>query len=574
MSNDKIIKKLNKNTSKEDVNTNTFLKLNLESKDRLLPSDEINKIINVGDRFDSERQKSTFYRLIGTIRPLISNPLFDIIGNNSWKIFNDIIFRDKTYPINNTISDDEDLNYNDSVKLNLKEINGWFGYFDPDIKKKSFCNFFDMEPTRNRFSFTPDINNNDKKNWELTITYPYSSDTKHFIVNNGLFIFDNISVLVSNRNMIALGTPVLHNLKVGDIIRLSGTSLDNEYTVVRLGLDDGTLQGYYFVIDTAGIPITIGFNSRFKKIFAGQESEYYFRLFKKIKTRNTNPIEQDDYEIYNLAFSQNIYNDQIYQLVFNEDIDVSNLIDNLGRPLSELYLSIFKTDSSDNNFSFTNLSSGLETPFMENLNKSNIPSFSYLTNVPVIHKIHNGGLLPIPSHIPLETNITISGNSFYGDVVEYNKYTLKESILGEVNYRFNTANREITTLSTLPAQGPRQEGYYYKAHHLIKIREFSTYIEQGDASTEGIPNYSEDLGDGRFLWRDLLPIGFNDAKEEILDYPFTNGCHYIYQNYCFALKRQDPFGLFGLYYYKFPADPLGDSMATNFKLINSSNDVC
>lgn len=573
MNDNRIIKRLNKNSSKESVNVNSFMKINLESKDKLLPSDEINKIVNVGDRFDFERQKSTFYRLIGTIRPLISNSLFNITGNNSWVMFNNNIFRDKTYPVNNSISDEEDLNFNDSIKNSLKEVDGWFGYFEPDFKKKSLCNFFDMEPNRNRFSFTPDITNNDKKNWELTITYPYSSDTTHFMINNGLFIFDNIPVIVSNRNMIALGTPVLHNLNVGDTIRLSGTTLDNDYTVVRLGLDDGTLQGYYFVIDVVSTSLTIGSNSRFKKVFAGKESQYYFRLFKKIKTKNNSVIEQDDYEIYNLAFNQNLFNDQIYQFVFNEDIDVSDLVDNLGRPLSEIYLSVFKTKSSDNNFSFGSVSSGFESPFMPQLNKSSVPSFSYLTNIPVIHKIHNGGVLPVPTHIPLETNITISGTSFYGDIVEYNSYTLKEVILGEINHRFNTTDREAATLSTLPAQGPRQEGYYYKAHHLIKIREFSSYIEQGDISTEGIPDYSEDLGDGRFLWRDILPIGFNDAKEEILDYPFTNGCHYIHQNYCFALKRQDAFAEWGLYYFRFPSDPYGNSMTDNFKLI-SSNNVC
>ena len=574
MNNERIIKKLNKTTSKESVNVDSFIKIDLESTNKLLPTTEINKIVNIGDRFDFERQQSSFYRLIGTFRPLVSNSLFNVLGNNSWNMFNNTIFRDKTYPVNNTISDEEDLNYNDSIKAHLKEIDGWFGYFDPDIKKKSFCNFFDMEPTRNRFSFTPDITNNDKKNWELTITYPYSSDTTHFMVNNGLFIFDNIPSVVSNRNMVALGTSVLHNLNVGDTIRLSGTTLDTDYTIVRLGLDDGTLQGYYFVIDTGGNSITIGSNSRFKKVFAGQESEYYFRLFKKIKTRNTSEIEIDDYEVYNLAFSQNIYNDQIYQFVFNEDIDVSDLTDNLGRPLSEIYLSIFKTTSSDSNFSFGSVSSGLETPFMSKLNDSKITSYSYLTNIPVIQKIHNGGLLPFPSHNPLEINLTVSGNSFYGDIVEYNKYTCKETILGEIQHRFNTTDRETTTLTTLPAQGARQEGYYYKAHHLIKIREFSTYIEQGDLSTEGVPIYAEDLGDGRFLWRDLLPIGFNDAKEELLDYPFVNGCHYIHQNYCFSLKRQDAFSQWNLYYYRFPADPLGDSLSDNFKLISTTNNIC
>jgi hypothetical protein len=36
----------------------------------------------------------------------------------------------------------------------------------------------------------------------------------------------------------------------------------------------------------------------------------------------------------------------------------------------------------------------------------------------------------------------------------------------------------------------------------------------------GIPDYATDLGDGRFLWRDILDIGFNENGSTIIDYPF------------------------------------------------------
>ena len=97
-------------------------------------------------------------------------------------------------------------------------------------------------------------------------------------------------------------------------------------------------------------------------------------------------------------------------------MDVSDLVDNLGRPLSELYLSIIKTDS---NQLFTNISSGIETPFITKLTSSN--TNTYLQNIPVINRIHNGGSLPFTSHIPLEASVTINQNYFYGDLVEYNE---------------------------------------------------------------------------------------------------------------------------------------------------------
>ena len=45
-----------------------------------------------------------------------------------------------------------------------------------------------------------------------------------------------------------------------------------------------------------------------------------------------------------LSFAKNIYGDDMAQIVFNDDIDISNIKDNLGRPLTSLYLSFFKTN--------------------------------------------------------------------------------------------------------------------------------------------------------------------------------------------------------------------------------------
>ena len=171
--------------------------------------------------------------------------------------------------------------------------------------------------------------------------------------------------------------------------------------------------------------------------------------------------------------------------------------------------------------------------------------------------------------------MTITNGSYFGDVVEYNKFRVKETVLGEVHHRFNTTDRVGN--GTNSVGGPRQEGYYYKAHHLVRIRNFSPYIEQGDLSTGGITDYAEDLGDGRWLWRDYLSIGYDEGQEDPVNYPFLNGAHYIHQNYCVTLKRQDPFGYFGLYYADqtnpFVSDPAGDPMGDNFTT-NQADDVC
>ena len=598
MSINRITQRLNSEKSKNSVDTDTFLNVNLESKQILLPPGVIDKVLNVNDRFNYERQNSKYYRILGTINPVISNCLFNLTDNTHNDIqtlayFNNKVFLDTTLSKNNVSLD---LTYAESIKTYLKEVDGWFGYINPIKSGKTFCSFIDMEPKRQRFSFVPDTNSYNSslgstiqqvKNWELTITYPKDTDKKHEMVIGGLLIINAVPVIVAERNMVAFGMACLHNLNIEDTVIITGTNgYDGTHTVVRTGLDNGDYKDYYFVIDLEPTG-SISNNSRMKRIVEGQESEYYFRLFNKINTRNGNIIEEDDYETYKLAFSENIYTDDITQFVFNEDIDITGLVDNLGRPLSELYLTVLKTDSDG---LFTNVSSGIETPFLPILNAGD--TIPFIRNVPAINKIHNGGSLPFISHKPLENNIKIADNHFYGDLVEYNKIEAQEIILADVKHRFNTINRESANaisngyvsaignyrkaLQPTKAQldlGPRQEGYLYSPHFLIKIRQYSSYVEQGDNMTEGMPDYKEDLGDGRYLWRDMLDIGFNESDVKALDYPFLNGCHYMYQNYCFSVRRQDPFNIWKLFYTKFPSDIIGGLTSDKFT-VNSEDNAC
>jgi predicted nuclease of predicted toxin-antitoxin system len=593
---------LNDNLSAEKVNTDSYLKINVENSQKLLPLNDINKIVNASDRFNVERNRCTFYRIIGTIDSTMSNPLFNLTDNNlsnkfTWSWFNTFDFLDNSYPRDNNNLDDTDYTFPVTISNFLKEKDGWFGAYEPDKTKAALCNFYDVEPKRERFSFISDINpfggktqnGTPVKNWEITITYPFSSNKTHNMVKGGLLITSVQQAIVSTRNMTAIGVSCKHNLNIGDIVNITGTvGYDGEYVVVRTGLDSSDYKEYYFVIDSPfNAAKTIGSNSRFKKVIAGVESEYYFRIFKKIKTRTQPIIETDDYETFNIAFSENFFNDPYIQVVFNEDIDVKNLVDNLGRPLSEIYLTFIKTSS--NNL-FTQVKSGIETPYDPKLKNSNSSNLQYLRDIPSIQRIHNGGTsTPFTSHTPLESNVSISDDLFYGDIVEYNTTTLLEVVLADVNHCFNTVNRlsnpsltyttkvGITPPATSPTKtitlGPRLEGYFYKPHYKMKIREFSTYIEFGDRFTDNIPSYAITLPDETYAWRDLLDLGVNESDEQALDYPFLNDSHYLHQIICFNLKRQDPFGIWGLYYSKFPEDPIGDRINDKYE-VKEDDDVC
>jgi hypothetical protein len=570
---------LNSSKSKSDVNINTFTNVNFVANDKELPPGEINYVLNVGEQLNIERNLCTRYRFIFTINPLFTNVLMNPAGTTNWDsdnggsengngldVFDQDTFKTNAYSNEQFDSKYKKLNYLESVNENLIERDGWFGFIDPDITKPGIKKFFNIEPTKKRF----DLNDNIKKNWDVCISYPSSTDNQHHVVKDGLLIVNIEKVTVGGKSMVALGTATRHGLSTGEKVRVSDMSdnqLNGEFTVKRVGLDNGDYKENYFAIDVdptiiSTTPNTI--SGRMVRYVNGYESEYYLRKFKK--------FTDIDYSIYPLAFSNTIFNDQNYQVTFNKEVDISDLKDNLGRPLSELYLTIVKT--RDDNF-MSQIKSGLDLEYLSgNLNDIKLSN---------IRRIHNGSSTPFTTHTPLNPDVKMgvlsADTEFYGDVVEYNKTELVENILSDVLHRFNTSKRDSSTQNNKLAKGSRREGYMYKPHYEIPIRFYSSFIEQGYTATTGnIPDYSEELNGGKYIWRDLLTIGTSLANGETLEYPFTNNSHYIYDNICFVMKRQDPFNLYGLYYggdsdKDDPADPRGERITDKF-VTKNSEDVC
>ena len=548
---DRITYKLNKTKSVQSVNTDTGIKIGLQQSNKLLPADAMDRILNIGVQFQTERSNSSKYRFILSLNGLFSNVLSDIDNNG---VDNTDTL---TYFNNTSFLEDNSGNvlFNDlisSVNNYRKDVNGWVGYYIPswwDASSNHLCKFIDLSPKRELFDLSP---TNNVKNWDIFLSYPASANTRHFIINNGLYVNDKSIGNISGKQYTALMTPIKHNLSQGDTVHITtGGTTTLTCNILRIGDDTGNNQDNIFVIDLLYGSFTVGSNTvRLIKLINGQPCEYYIRIFKPI-------TNQDDYEIYQEAFGRNLYNDKVHQIIFNDDIDISNYTDNKGRPLSEVYLSILKTNDNG----FTQIDSGIEMVFNDA-----IASDTLLSD---IHRIHNVPSWLVTTHTPTETNLTISNTSFYGDIVEYNVLTVEEVVLGEIRHRFNRTNRDITT-----TYGPRPEGYFYKPHYKIPLRYWSTFVEDGTtATTLNIPIYAENnFGDGsRYLWRDLLDVGLNDGQPEILDYPFLNGFHYRYMDFNLNLKRQDPNNIYGLYYQSLPSDMFGKMIDTSNHVINKSS---
>lgn len=244
----------------------------------------------------------------------------------------------------------------------------------------------------------------------------------------------------------------------------------------------------------------------YRKMEGGCDNRYYFRKFKEIKnyqyvqtgaTSEAVEVKKEpqiiteespefikfkgdyfkkvdsplNYTQNKLAFGVNIYGDRVAQVIFNDDICVSGLKDNLGRPLSTVYFMVAKTnrgykewyedgvisgDSIEYSHCFGELTSGLDLPYdhetadynvrkLHNVAIEDCVDNSYVCGLTIAMEEAPTGSNYNGTPLPLETGIalSLSGMSeFYGDIVEFSKVNFMETTIEKVHHRFNTAQRE------------------------------------------------------------------------------------------------------------------------------------
>ena len=468
---------------------------------------------------------------------------------------------------------DNVYSYTEAIQENLFERNGWIGflntttipvinykYTDTDsagrevtreislnkcMNNNKAWEQYDMYPDRELYSFVPKFNKyrgRSERNWDYVITYPASSTTECGVVQdqdkdvNGLDCkIKNPDAIdfnfISNEwNNIMFRTYVRNNLREGDMVEFSfikgntvtksakpirvvgnGEDAEREFSVKLYEIysdiidvnDNGTIRNRDEVLkEYDGI--------RIRKVVMGTPCQYYVRIFKPL------PVKIDC-EMNRLGFAQNAYSDPVAQLLVNDTIDTTELVDNLGRQVSELFLTIVKrnkgyVDWYENNrfrgedieysHCFGEVTSGFDLPADEECKDYNVHR---IHSVPTSYSYMSGNrVTPSPEH--LEREITIDNESFMGDIVEFSPYNLNETVLEDVYHRFNTAQRETTNthysgftyteitgddydfsggfssqekpfseknINIIP------EGYYYKPHYRVKLREFSDTVMQG-----------------------------------------------------------------------------------------------
>lgn len=464
------------------------------------------------------------------------------------------------------------------------------------------CGFIEMYPDSSLYSFSPKYNkfqNREEHNWDICITYPYKNDYGEDTLEKKLIFSktsdnETINALLlanvtktkgtSGQDILLFRSFVKHNLKTGDKFKLF-YSLDKEtyteikdilFEVVNIGNLESEYQDYYFYInniqdvyDNIGKEILDGYSFRFIKVVNNRECKYYFRKFRKLpnfkfKKRDLTDEDVDNEENfknyidencstkeekmllfskeqYPLAFSNTVYGDGNTQIVFTDSIDIDKLTDNLGRPITELYITFIKRNKGHNVwYTQPNLKkiefSHCFSEVISGLKMHNEPYDS--EDLKDLRKeLNDITCITTKDKLLFDKDIDIDNtDEFYGDLVELNQGTMKETVLSDVCFRFNTEQRENGTIEEEKENGTteqrskcgkyvydaiitddydlagfvcdaneldekniiRKEGYYYKAHYPIKVREFGA-MRQGSHKEIKVSSCKPKQSNGMFI---------------------------------------------------------------------------
>lgn len=474
---------------------------------------------------------------------------------------------------------DDIMDLTDSINTNLMEENGWWGFvnktsikskeiinkvwhntdFNLVLNNKETCDFIDLYPDRTLFSFNPKYNkflNRVEYNWDYCLTYPYMNFYEYDLIQddngngkviNALYI-DEVSLTINayGENILLFRTLCKHNLKVNDTINLyyKKANSTDEYDVIKniiikdIGDSSSENQNYYFTTSNLDLLIDLGLEEtlnniysstdvvknrtainnslkevkfRFKHFVNGYESEYYIRLFKKLESKMNN-------DLYPLAFSSTIYADKKTQITFTDGFNIDNILDNRGRPITEIYFSIIKNNEGNETWyeskeiemdrakyshCFSEVSCGFD------LYKSNERKFGdvktiYCDNMPSWYENIKKYLNEKDIIKNSMADIKSESNIFVGDLVEFNIINCEEVVLEDCYFRFNTYLREhIGELNSKYSFNydefisddyyennfkvtkhkdeqlyQHKEGYYYKPHYKLILKENSSLIQQ------------------------------------------------------------------------------------------------
>ena len=522
--------------------------------------------LNINTRFNEERQNISNYRVYGKISPIVDNDYAGLAINTDTSStssgFTTLLFQQLYY--------------------NQPAASPWAGYpqfQEFDFKRKDLDDYVSTTTNWNIFLSYPSENLCDQRMWYQMEESP-TSNSIAFLANQGI-AFHIEQVLVNGRNVTRFYCSAPHGLSKGEYVILNmdngqGTTYtlrDNTLPVYTLG--DGTRNSSDKIFNllmpqgtVVGFPelppLSMGTMRRqTNRANVESISSYYVRV-NKILTEVSDAVLDD------CGFEEGVFPDvkQVdritpraecrisvknaypsYLYSFNKDIDVKTLRDNLSRPLTNLYVTIFLR----NNLGYFNYPPkyGWEWNFPLTYMDTSISGVGDAASVPmpfgpvgpntvrgsVADPQPSGPIVDQPPGSVLFRGSELRvGDLLRGDFCEYNAEELKERVISEIQHQFSW-NGSVFMMGQTTPDG--EKGYIYKPHYEVPIRRFSTYIEFGDPQKViEVPDWAEYWErEKTWRWRDLWEIGFIDGGHGV-DYPFMNNAQYPSRIIPFYVQKQ------------------------------------
>ena len=448
------------------------------------------------------------------------------------------------------------------------------------VFKKAPGTFTELYPNRELYGYAPvysDINKRTEYNWLTYVTYPAKNiyDTNYLIQirkENEDSTLKHYGIKIwfvdEGDDEITYFRTVLRNgFNVGDVVNVySGTNIVvDSYEVVDKPDDYSfalNMNGSKFFEWTETTSNQIGTEDRVyynndgvkltKKVVAKNvrtvfyettyrnnlsvvrvdnyaECMYYVRMFKALPNKPS--INQN-------SFAVTSFNMGKASVLFMDDIDISKYTDNLGRPISDIFLTSIKNNEGYGKwYSYSDVRSS-SSDYNRKLSESRaftevdcsfvmddfVCDPTVNNGVDYIHKnsiqnLQTGKGIVVLTENSNEIISECHNNEFYGDFCEYSPNSFNERILQSAMHRFNTAQREAYNFSKSTSISSKligkdinpsfqsgwntptrhsyflnniitkssgfikneTNGYYYQPHHRIRIRTYGLDLTTANA---------------------------------------------------------------------------------------------
>ena len=563
---------LNAAAPQTDININTQLN---ESQSQLIEYDQTSNISLI-TIFDNERQASNIFRPTFKINYVYENNIIGYCPNPSWENYQNNLYY--TNPL---------------VSLVSQQWSGLPSYQEFEFIRTDVTNTQLNTQPFNGFI----IKSSSTYNWAIRLSYPFEnltgvtmsydfSSAKQFTWTSS----DGIPFIISTGSdnglqILQFNCPVKHGLAIGEYVELSQGfeyNGNNTYQVYDLGNNTYGSDEYIFNLYNVGYTGNTFFSGKtgtFKRIVdiynSGEtKSRYYVRNHKIISNAEDSIITRSGFEENGYANKSsyqlsaltpnkvaNIFQYQssfTYNTTFERDLDITNILDNNGRPISEIFATFqwvgyFGWHNRLQRGWQLNLTSGTTNTWFDFSNTDAIETNSNL----VYSRVRGLNNTP-PNYFNFTVNLPKqSGDTMYGDFCEFNDSEQLERVISPYMNKFTYNQILFTTDLTTNQTNPN--GYYYQVHFPVRIKTFSNYIETAAPNTvTGVPSYAYfSENQNLWLWRDLYAYGFIDEDNRGVDFPFLNEAHYPFGNITFRLFS-DESSFNPTDFYQITIEPLTD----------------